>query len=47
LAPVYDSAWKTASEWITYVLAVAGVLLAGSWATRRAKAAADKKLLTG
>jgi YjbE family integral membrane protein len=47
LAPVYDSAWKTASHWITYVLAVAGVLLAGSWATRRAKAAADKKLLTG
>jgi YjbE family integral membrane protein len=47
LAPVYDNAWKTASQWTTYVLAVAGVLLAGSWATRRAKAAADKKLLTG
>jgi YjbE family integral membrane protein len=47
LAPVYDSAWKTAAHWTTYALAVAGVLLAGSWATRRAKAAADKKFVAG
>jgi len=47
LAPIYDSAWETAAQWITYALAVAGVLLGGSWATRRAKAAADKKLVAG
>ena len=29
----------TAAEWATYVLAVAGVLAAGWWATRRAKSA--------
>ena len=47
LAPIYDSTWETAAHWTTYALAVAGVLLAGSWATRRAKAAADKKFVAG
>ena len=32
----------TAAEWATYVLAVAGVLSAGWWATRRAKSALGK-----
>jgi len=47
LAPIYDSVWKTAAHWITYALAVAGVLLAGSWASRRAKSASDKKFVAG
>lgn len=38
----------TAAQWTTYALAVAGVLAAGWWATRRSKAAGpDNKLITG
>lgn len=34
---------QTAAQWATYALAVAGVLAAGWWATRRSKAAAPAK----
>jgi YjbE family integral membrane protein len=37
---------QTAAKWATYGLAVAGVLGAGWWATRRAKAAQADKLVT-
>jgi len=45
LAPFYNDGWGRTAQWLTYGVAVAGVLLAGGWATRRAKAANDKKLL--
>ncbi|OGA94689.1 MAG: hypothetical protein A3E79_05385 [Burkholderiales bacterium RIFCSPHIGHO2_12_FULL_61_11] len=36
----------SAAQWVTYALAVAGVLGAGWWATRRAKPEHDNKLIT-
>ncbi len=36
----------TLARWSTYALAIAGVLGAGWWATRRAKSAQDNKLIT-
>ena len=46
LSPVFNGEWGSAARWTTYVLAVAGVLLAGGWAARQSKSTTDKKLMT-
>ena len=47
LADIFQGEWGTPARWATYAVAVAGVLLAGSWAERRAKAANDNKFVAG
>ncbi len=44
-APSASPPMTTAAQWVTYAVAVAGVLGAGWWATRRSKTADDNKLL--
>ncbi len=39
-APAASASMTTAAQWVTYAVAVAGVLAAGWWTTRRAKAVA-------
>jgi YjbE family integral membrane protein len=39
-APAASATMTTAAQWVTYAVAVAGVLAAGWWTTRRAKAVA-------
>jgi predicted tellurium resistance membrane protein TerC len=39
-APAASAAMTTAAQWVTYAVAVAGVLAAGWWTTRRAKTVA-------
>ena len=47
LSHIFQGEWGTPARWATYAVAVAGVLLAGSWAERRAKAANDNKFVAG
>jgi YjbE family integral membrane protein len=43
-APTASATLTTAAQWVTYAVAVAGVLGAGWWVTRRTKTAGDNKL---
>lgn len=47
LSHIFQGEWGTLARWSTYAVSVAGVLLAGSWAERRAKAANDNKFVAG
>jgi YjbE family integral membrane protein len=47
LSNIFQGDWGTPARWGTYAVAIAGVLLAGSWAERRAKAANDNKFVAG
>jgi YjbE family integral membrane protein len=44
-APTASATMTTVAQWVTYAVAVAGVLGAGWWATRRAKTAGGSKLV--
>ena len=47
LSNIFQGEWGTPARWGTYAVAIAGVLLAGRWAERRAKAANDNKFVAG
>ncbi|MES2686770.1 MAG: TerC family protein [Pseudomonadota bacterium] len=44
-APAASATLTAAAQWVTYAVAVAGVLGAGWWTTRRTKTAGDNKLV--
>ena len=47
LSLIFQGEWGALARWSTYAVSVAGVLLAGSWADRRAKAGNDNKFVAG
>ena len=47
LSNIFQGEWGSLARWSTTAVAVAGVLLAGRWAERRAKAANDNKIVAG